>query len=66
MKQLLNILYFLVILMINTNHLRAENLDSDDEVNINSNELKELEELDEIETIGDLSIDKEFNFPRDI
>tara|TARA_B110000858_G_C17773437_1_gene460918 strand:+ start:811 stop:960 length:150 start_codon:yes stop_codon:yes gene_type:complete len=49
--------------MINTNHLRAENLDSDDEVDTNSNE---LEELDEIETIGDLSIDKEFNFPRDI
>ena len=63
MKQLLNILYFLIILMINTNHLRAENLVSDDEVDTNSNE---LEELDEIETIGDLSIDKEFNFPRDI
>ena len=63
MKQLLNILYFLIILMINNNHLRAENLDSDDEVDTNSNE---LEELDEIETIGDLSIDKEFNFPRDI
>ena len=63
MKQLLNILYFLIILMINTNHLRAENLDSDDEVDTNSNE---LEELDEIETIGDFSIDKEFNFPRDI
>ena len=63
MKQLLNILYFLIILMINTNHLRTENLDSDDEVDTNSNE---LEELDEIETIGDLSIDKEFNFPRDI
>ena len=40
-----------------------KNLDSDDEVDTNSNE---LEELDEIETIGDLSIDKEFNFPRDI
>lgn len=48
---------------MNLNHSWAENTESENEFN---QSLIESQELEEMESIDDLSIDKEFNFPRDI
>ena len=60
MNQLINIMIILISLMVITNHLSAESLVSDDEADTKSSEIDEIDEID------DLSIDKEFTFPRDI
>tara|TARA_B100001057_G_scaffold133449_1_gene132820 strand:- start:3835 stop:4029 length:195 start_codon:yes stop_codon:yes gene_type:complete len=64
MKILINIIFIsLGYIAFNLNYAWAENKESEDEINVS---LMESQELEEMETIDDLSIDKEFKFPRDI
>ncbi len=64
MRILINIIFiFLSYVNMNLNHSWAENTESENESN---QSLIESQELEEMESIEELSIDKEFNFPRDI